>query len=341
MPDALDPIRREDEITLRLDPHGETQELRFFGLDTDIEVTMHARSATARVASARVIAEARRYERMLSRFLPHSDISRVNTAAGEPVSVSRETYELLEAALRYCEASEGRFDITIGPATRLWDFKAGLAPTPGELHAACSHVDWRRVELLGADGAADEAVVAGISATAGKKGIVRLTDPDASLDPGGIAKGYIADRLSDALREFGIENHLICLGGNTVAAGARDAGGHPWRVTVPNPTRPDAPISLEVIDASVVTSGTYERAFEQDGRLYHHILDPRTGMPADTDLASATVVARRSIDAEGFSTTLLALGSKRAAAYAKERPEILEAFLVTRDGAYRHSSKSS
>lgn len=313
------PIAREGRVRLQLDPTASLQRLAFFGLDTDIQVTVRTRPAVARLAAAELIEQTCRYERLFSRFLPHSDISRLNGAQGKPVEVALETYELIGQALAYCAASEGTFDITVGPAARLWDFKAGRIPKVAALAEACRHVDWRAVEPVG---------------RSGETGQVRLADPQALLDLGGIAKGYIANRLSETLAELGVASHLINLGGNTLAAGTRD-GGRPWRVEAPSPNDPSGGIVIDARDCSVVTSGTYERSFMRDGILYHHVLDPRTGMPVATDLIGATVVARRSIDAEGFSTTLLALGSERAARFARERSEVLHALLLTADGWMR------
>lgn len=317
--EEADPIPREGVVSLRLDPLRGMHRLQFFGFDTDIQVIMRGDAERARTASEKVIAAARRYERLFSRFLPHSDVTRLNAASGALVQVAVETYELLERALLYCQASGGMFDITAGAATRLWDFHARHIPSADDLAQACAHVDWRGVELLGR--------------TANGRGAVRLSDPEALVDLGGIAKGFIADALSDLLLDEGISSHIVCLGGNVVVRGARNDAGDPWRVAVPGAAgMSHSALNLEVRDCSVVTSGISERAFECGDELFHHVLDPHTGWPVQTDLASATVVARRSIDAEGFSTTLLALGQERAAAFALACPEILEAHLITCSG---------
>ncbi|MCL2151156.1 MAG: FAD:protein FMN transferase, partial [Coriobacteriia bacterium] len=160
----------------------------------------------------------------------------------------------------------------------------------------------------------------------------RLADPLAALDVGGIAKGYIADSLTDSMLANETQSFCISLGGNTVARG-RKPNGSPWQVGIQDPADQTAIIgALELIDASLVTSGIYERSFTLDGRLYHHILDPQTGYPVDTDVAGVSVLAKRSIDAEGFSTTLLALGISEGLAYARRRPEIENAIFVDRQG---------
>lgn len=317
--EEIDPIPREDMVSLRLDSMRGMHHLQFFGFDTDIQVSMFGGVERVQMVSGKVIIAARRYERLFSRFLPHSEVARLNAASGVPVQVEPETYDLLERALFYCEASSGIFDISAGAVTRLWDFRARHIPSSADLARACAHVDWRGVELLGR--------------TANGRGAVCLSDPEALVDLGGIAKGFIADALSDLLLDGGIASHVVCLGGNVVVRGARNDAGDPWRVAVPGAAGVSrSPLDLRVCDCSVVTSGIGERAFEHGGELFHHVLDPHTGWPIQTDLASATVVARRSVDAEGFSTTLLALGQERAAAFARMRPEILEAHFVTRSG---------
>ena len=132
-----------------------------------------------------------------------------------------------------------------------------------------------------------------------------------ALDAGGIAKGWIADELSDLLADCGLSGSIVNLGGNVMVRGEKPTG-EAWRVGIRDPKNPGNLLgAVSLREGSAVTSGTYERSFRKDGALYHHVLDPRTGMPVDTDVAGVTVVARRSIDAEGFSTTLLALGMER------------------------------
>lgn len=258
----------------------------------------------------------RLFERRFSRTLPHSDIARLNAAKGARVAVGPETAELLRLALRYCEDSEGRFDITMGTAVRLWDFHAGRVPDRGALHAALPHVDWRRVRVWDEDG----------------QSFAQVDDPQAAVDAGGIAKGWIADRLSEIMKAHGIDAFIVNLGGNVVAHGTKPNGA-PWRVGLQDPRDKNAIVgAVEARDASAVTSGVYERCFTKDGVFYHHILDPVTGYPVTTDAAGATVIAKRSIDAEGYSTTLLALGIERGMAFARKHPAILRAYFVDAEG---------
>ena len=261
------------------------------------------------------------FERRLSRTRPDSDIARAHAASPEPIAVAPETGELLELARGYCERSEGRFDITMGTVTSLWDFHVGRIPSSRALAQALCHVDYRLVQLgYDAHGAPTLAIA----------------DPATILDVGGIAKGYIADDLAKIMTAHGIGRFALNLGGNVLVRGGRpdpvtaaegavsaeDARvpptGSPWRVGIRDPFgRARHRAVVDVVDGSVVTSGLRERCFIRGGTTYHHILDPTTGMPAATDVVSATIVAARSLDCDGYSTTAVMLGAAGALAFVE------------------------
>ncbi len=252
------------------------------------------------------------------------------------------TYDLLERALSYCAESEGAFDITVGPAVRLWNFHEGTVPDDGALAEAVRHVDWHALKLWKAAtapaaesdaDAATEAVPGFEAAPEPKACFAQLADPDAAVDAGGIAKGWIADALVAAMEAHGLSGTIVNLGGNVAVSGTKPTGD-PWRVGIRDPRDPSQLIgAVPLVVGSAVTSGVYERCFTApDGTFYHHILDPRTGRPVETDVAGVTVICEKSIDAEGFSTTLLALGLERGLALARRHPEILQAFFIAPDG---------
>lgn len=257
-----------------------------------------------------------RCELLFSRFDPASELFKLNHAQGAPVEVDEELARLIEAALEYCRETDGLFDVTMGSVTRLWDLKNQIVPAREDVREALQHVDYRTVEVNG--------------------NTVRLKDPLACLDLGGIAKGYIADGILALLRERGVNHALVNLGGNVAVMGGKPEGGQ-WRVgirkplpssMVPTPT-PFAAVALS--DGSVVTSGVYERGFQQDGKLYHHILNPKTGFPAQTDLLSATVITPTSLDADGYTTALIIMGTDKALAFAEKHPA-LEAVFIASEG---------
>ncbi len=311
-----DPIEREEFFEIERPDDGFAR-ARLFAFNTFVTLDVYGGKAVCRDALSAARDACRTYERLFSRTLPHSDIARVNDAHGKATEVDPRTFDLLERALHYCSESEGVFDVTIGPLVRLWDFKRGVVADENALAEAAPHVDWRCVELFREGGSC----------------FVRMRDPLAALDAGGIAKGWIADELSDLLADCGLGGSIVNLGGNVMVRGKKPTG-EAWRVGIRDPKNPGSLLgAVSLREGSAVTSGTYERSFRKDGALYHHVLDPRTGMPVDTDVAGVTVVARRSIDAEGFSTTLLALGMKRGPAFAREHDEIIQAFFVDADGA--------
>jgi thiamine biosynthesis lipoprotein len=154
---------------------------------------------------------------------------------------------------------------------------------------------------------------------------VTLADPLARIDLGGIAKGYVSDVVLDELAAAGVESAYVNLGGNVKVVGSKPDGS-PWRVGVRDPEasadQETSVARVELTGGSVVTSGLYERQFEQDGRRYWHILDPRTGYPVESDLVSASIVSERSIDGDGYTKPLFMMGAERALAWAGEHPEL-------------------
>ena len=272
---------------------------------------------------------AARYERLFSHTLPESSLVRINRAGGAGVAVESELAQLVGKALEYCRASAGLFDISVGPLVALWDFSAHAqeprtVPQPAALARALEHVGWSTVRVDGCT--------------------VELGDPAASLVLGGIAKGFIADELVAQLKRGGARHGLVNLGGNVRVFGGK-ASGEPFTIGLraPRPSTPGTPddqavfATVQLFDGAVVTSGIYERAFTaSDGSFYHHILDPRTGMPAATDVASASIVSACAIDGDAWATTLILMGSSSALECAEELGGC-EAVLVTREGRVVHT----
>jgi thiamine biosynthesis lipoprotein len=240
------------------------------------------------------VEETGRLERRLSRFLPDSDIGRLNAAAGRSaVVVGEETFEILLAARRFSECSRGAFDVTVCPLVALWDV----------LHRRSAPPDKKEIQkLLGLVGSASLVLDA-----AGRTAC--LSKPGQAVDLGGIGKGYAADKVTCIFKAFGIESAFTNFGGNVAALGYKP-DGTPWRVGITHPRQSGALIgAVAVAGRSVVTSGDYQRFFiASDGRRYHHLLDPRTGYPAGNGFVSATVVAESSMTADALSTALFVLG---------------------------------
>lgn len=254
------------------------------------------------------------YERLLSKEIETSEISRINAAGGAPTEVSEETAELIQKGLYYSELTDGKFDITIASLSNLWDFHenaGGNLPTEQELAAARPLVDYRNVRVEG--------------------NTVTLLVPGMELDLGGIAKGYIADRLKDYLISEGVEHAYINLGGNVLLVGSR-YDGTDYRIGIQKPFDENGQTitSVEVSDCSVVSSGIYQRYFEKDGKLYHHILNPETGYPYENNLLQVTILSDSSADGDALSTCCFALGLEEGSKLV-ESLENVQAIFVTDD----------
>lgn len=303
-------------------PELEEGNTSFRAFDTVVALRAFGPKGIVAAALGRAEQSCHGLEGLFSRTRASSDVGRLNNAESAWVEIDPRTAGVLRAAKRYCEASEGAFDITIGALTELWDFKEGRVPTEEALREALATVDHHGVE---------------VHARCGGNWFVRLSDPRARLDLGGIAKGWMADELVRSLKQEGMTGAVVSLGGDVAVSGERP-DGDPWRVGIAPQGASDGSVPyatiVELAAGAVATSGITERCFEQDGGSYHHILDPKTGLPIDAEFPAVAVTAARAIDAEGFSTTLLALGLERSRALALRHPEILQARFLREDGTF-------
>ena len=287
-------------------------------LDTVVTLTLYG--ATEADLNA-AFQEIRRLSDLLDAYSPFSDLGWVQAAAGiKPVAVSPETMELLLFAKQMHERTGGYLDVTVGPLIDLWNIRnGGHYPTGGELSAA--------LELLGMDDLL-------LDETAGTAYLVR---PGMRLDLGALAKGYIADKVKALLLERGVKSGVIDLGRNILLIGEKP-GGAAFSIGVQSPMNSgDLLRVLSLRDKSLVTSGTYERYFEQDGKRYHHVLDPFTGFPADTDLSAVTVLSDSSLWGDALSTACLLLGVDDGLKLIDSIPDA-EALFVRTDGTVVTSS---
>lgn len=277
-----------------------------FVCDTVVTITAYAPQETVD-AALRVSMD---YEAVFSKTVKDSDIWRLNHADGKPVEVDPETVSLLRLAIAVSEQSGGAFDVTIAPVSNLWDFTAETPslPDPDELKAAAARVDYRNILIDG--------------------NVVTLKN-GAEIDLGGIAKGYIADRVAAYLRENGVTSACINMGGNIVTVGTKPDGSK-WTIGIrdPNGTAAQSEEVLSVSDAAIVTSGNYERFFILDGVRYHHILDPKTGMPVQNGIASVTVIGVESALCDALSTACFLLGEEGSRALL-DRYGVKAIFLCT------------
>lgn len=293
-------------------PQPKSYTTDFFAMDTFMSITAYGEDEQAAQDTA-VQLEQRinALEPALSRTREDSDLYRLNHADGAACEVSEDTYAAIEAAVQFAEWTGGAFDPTMAPLTDLWGINTDHAhvPAQAEIDAALTHVGYQNIELLG-------------------NNQVRLLN-GAQLDLGGIGKGFATDAAAAMLD--GTQGVLATLGGNIGAYGEnpnRDSGN--WVVGIADPDDNAAFIAtVEVRGLSVVTSGDYERYFEQDGKRYHHIFDPATGYPADSGLRSVTVIDERSTRADALTTALFVMGLEEGMAFCGQND--IAAVFVTAD----------
>jgi FAD:protein FMN transferase len=239
----------------------------------------------------KAMAECRKYNDLLSKTVPGSDVWKINHAGGMAVTVDDRTMSILRLAQEVSENSSGAFNIAVGPAVALWHFTDGTAVLPDAkaLAEAVARADCAKIRL--------------------EENTVRVP-PELQIDLGGIAKGYIADQIADFLRERDVKNAMLNFGGNIVTVGSKPDGS-PWKVGLQKPLGErgkDYWAFVESQDSTVVTSGIYERGFELNGIWYHHILDPRTGCPVQNNLLTVTACTKSSMLADALTTAMFVMG---------------------------------
>lgn len=259
----------------------------------------------ARAAMEEAFAEIERIDRLLSSYRQESVIARLNREGHQQkIPLDKEIFDMLRESLAISERSSGAFDVTIWPVSKLWGFdKGGSLPEPGSLAQAVKMVGYRDLIL-------EES---GHSVGYGRQGM--------GVDLGAIAKGWAVDRAMEKLAAGGIANGIIDAGGDLRLSGSRPGKGF-WRIGVQHPRDTGALLfTLDLTDTAIVTSGDYERSFEERGVRYHHILDPATGMPA-RGCQSVTVLAPTAAEADAAATAAFVLGAERGVAFLRSRPGV-------------------
>ena len=291
---------------------GETEnsETRFL-LDTVCNVTADCNDGV--INSAFSLCE--ELERTLSRTVKDSDVYKLNNTEGF-VPVTEDTLKTVERALYYADLSGGRFDITIAPVSALWDFKNQVIPSKDEISEALQNVDYHSIKI--------------------KNGEISLNG--SQIDLGGIAKGYIADKAAEYLKENGVKKALVNFGGNICTVGEYNIG-------IKKPFDDSVIASVKLKNKCIVTSGIYERFIEKDGRIYHHILDTKTGYGVENELSAVTVIGNTAIDCDALSTVCMLLGTQKGLEIINKTAQT-EAVFIDREnnitlssGLYRENDK--
>ncbi|MBR2489389.1 MAG: FAD:protein FMN transferase [Clostridia bacterium] len=244
------------------------------------------------------------YEKMLSRTIKESDVQKLNSSEGF-ITVSEETAEIIEKALYYSELSNGKFDITVYSVSSLWDFNNQIVPDRSEIAEALQNIDYQSIEI--------------------EENCVNLNGRQ--IDLGGIAKGYIADRLKDYFTGNGTDSGIINLGGNIVVF------GDDYKIGIQKPFSNDISATLHLKNCSAVTSGIYQRYIKSGDKIYHHIIDPDTGYGVENELAGVTIIGESSFDCDALSTVCMLLGTENGKKLI-ENTDGFEAVFIDRKGKF-------
>jgi thiamine biosynthesis lipoprotein len=302
----LQPLQFLDDRQVPDDPRAPSAQARVELDDqimgTTFSVVVYGADRARLAAAARAtLEEARRIDRLLSNYDANSEWSRVNRlAAAGPVPVSAELFDVLSACLEYSRLSEGAFDVTVGPLMKLWGFYKGEGTLPAAAAVAdvLPRIGYQHVRL-------DRA-----------RRTVAFDRQGVELDPGGIGKGYAVDRMAAHLKAAGMTAALISASGSSIyALGAPPDEPRGWRVPIRSPgNASQTAAEVFLVDTSISTSGSYEKFFRADGRLYAHIMDPRTGQPA-RGASSVSVIAPRTLDSEAWAKPYFVNGRAWTAAH--------------------------
>ena len=287
-----------------------------FYLDTVITLTAYTENGQVLKDA---LEECGRYEQILSRTIEGSDVWRINHAEGQPVDVSGDTIAILQCAMKISGMTGGAFDVTIAPVSTIWDFTSGKAELPDaeEIARAVELVDYTKITLDGNT----------VTLPAGMM-----------IDLGGIAKGYIADRIKMYLEKRGVKHAILSFGGNVVAIGSKPDGTD-WKVGIQDIDGKTGEYMMVSRNSggSSVTSGIYERGFDLDGVRYHHLLSTETGWPVQNELAAVTIFSESSMEGDALSTATFVLGTEEGLNLINSLDGI-EAVFIARDRAVTYSA---
>lgn len=283
-----------------------------FAMDTYMSLTAYGSHGEEAVTAA--VEEINRLDALWSVSSENGEVYQINhNGEGQ---LSEDTKGLLTTAQDLYESTEGAFDVTVNPLMDLWGFTSGKyqVPSKEELFKTLTQVNQSKL-TLSQDG----------YLTLGKK---------QRIDFGAIAKGYTSGRIMEIYKEYGVTAGMVSLGGNVQVLGKK-TNGNDWNIGIRDPESKEGAVLgvLSISDQAVITSGGYERYFEEDGKTYHHILDPKTGYPVDSGLTSVSIVSEDGTLADGLSTALFVMGKEKAVSYWQQHKNDFDAILVEKDGS--------
>ena len=297
---------------------GEPTRRTQFIMGTLVEITVsHADPHVIQAVTTQAFDEMKRLEQLMSTYLPDSEISQINRAAGkEAVPVSLEVEEVIREGIFWSRQSDGAFDITVEPLVQLWDFDGENEVIPGRatLRKTASLVNYKNIEIFDHK--------------------VRLARPGMAINVNGLAKGYAVDRAVSILRSR-VPNGIVNAGGDLFAFGQKSKES-PWTIGLQHPRKPqDLLAAFAVKNQAVATSGDYQRYFVKDGVRYHHIFDPATGTPA-RKMIHTTPTTTEAMEADAMATAVFVMGPEAGLAWVDSLDNV-EAMVMLEDGSIRYS----
>lgn len=284
-----------------------------FKLNTVVTITIYDSQDTSLLDDALALCD--HYEEIFSRTKKSSELYQLNQGllprSEDGFSISSDLETLIQSGLSYSELSQGAFDISVEPVSSLWDFTSGekVVPPENQIQDALSLVNYKNVKV--------------------KNGSLSFQQEGMGLDLGAIAKGFISDKIKEFLVSKGVKSATINLGGNVLCIGSKP-DKTPFRIGIQKPfaDRNETAAVVNITDKAVISSGIYERYFEKEGKIYHHILNPKTGYPCETSLISVTIIADHGVDGDGLSTACFALGLEKGMELINTLPDVQAVFIT-------------
>ncbi len=289
-----------------------------FLMDTVVDMKVHGINAKDGIEAS--FDRMEEIERKMSKTVEESDVYKINESGAEQwVEIDKSTFKVIKKAVDYGKITEGKFDPTIAPLVDIWGIGTENAkiPNENEINKAKSLINYKDL-LLDED-----------------NNRVKFSKENMSIDLGGIVKGFAADEVRKVLESYNIKSAFVNLGGNVLTVGSKEDGSL-WKIGIQDPRKHRGSVmaALEMEDKTVVTSGNYERYFEEDGVIYHHILNPETGKPTRNNLLSVSIITNDSFEADVLSTSAFIMGLDEGRKLIEEREEIEAIFVTEKNHVY-------
>ena len=286
----------------------------------DTLVQMRAQGENAEITVEESMEKIKEIENLMSKTIESSDIYKLNNNPGQKIEINDETMTVLKRAKEYAEITNGDFEPAVGALVDLWGIGTEDAGVPSEskIEAALANTGYEYLKL--------------------RDDFAEITKAGVKLDLGAIVKGYAASEVKKIVEEYGVEHAFVNLGGNVLVIGNK-ADGSPWRIGIQDPRAGQGTVMavIDSVDMTIVTSGNYERYFEENGKIYHHILDPETGYPAENNLLSVTIISESSFDADALSTAVYIMGLEKGMEFIENREDVEVMFITDELDVYLSS----